>query len=117
MSGFRKCGIHPFSPKEVLDQLPHVVEVDQTTQVSQTFIDHLEGLRQGNGNRGARGKRKKLNVESGKSVRNAKDSEEEFEAGGDESGNDHDSHNASPVESENEDEIETTEAIDEGNYC
>ena len=49
-SGFAKCGIHPFNPKSVLDQLPDYAEVQEASEhmhasVSEVVVGMLRAMR------------------------------------------------------------------------
>ena len=70
-AGFRKCGIHPLNRTAVLNRLPsasHCNHDEVNTSVSEVFIAHLQNLRQGDENRPAKRRRKRLNVVPGRSV-------------------------------------------------
>ena len=70
-AGFLKCGIHPTDRTAVLNRLPStsVFNHDEVnTSVSEVFIAHLQNLRQGDENRPAKRRRKRLDVVPGRSV-------------------------------------------------
>ena len=70
-AGFRKCGIHPIDRTAVLNRLPSTSVLNQdevNTSVSEVFIAHLQNLRQGDENRPAKRRRKRLDVVPGRSV-------------------------------------------------
>lgn len=70
LSGFRKSGIAPFNPEEVLAVLPNVEEDAERVKssVGEVFIEHLNHLRYGEQEKQQKGRRKKLSVEPGKSI-------------------------------------------------
>ncbi|KAG6454153.1 hypothetical protein O3G_MSEX008533 [Manduca sexta] len=67
--GFRKTGIHPFNPTEVLKRLPNWdQDIKETEAVDETILDMLKEMRYGTINIVEPKRKKKLNVEAGKSV-------------------------------------------------
>lgn len=68
-AGFSKCGIVPLNKQQVLDRLPHDEEVNKDL-VSEAFLEAVKMKRQelGNGPGKQTRKRKKVNVEPGKSI-------------------------------------------------
>lgn len=69
-SVFKKCGIYPFQPQKVLEQLPDSEErvqgVDLT--VSESVLGMLKAMRGVDGESQPKKRRKKVNVEPGKSI-------------------------------------------------
>lgn len=84
-SGFRKCGIHPLAPNEVLSQLPGGHEqpergdaADVGADVDASLIRYLHEARYGDENATARRKRRRLDVVPGRSIaQGPEDSSEE----------------------------------------
>ncbi|KPJ14194.1 Pogo transposable element with KRAB domain [Papilio machaon] len=69
LSGFRKTGIHPFNPSEVLNKLPDWDNRHQENEaVDETVLDFLKEMRYGTGGIVEPKKKKKLLVQAGKSV-------------------------------------------------
>lgn len=70
LSGFRKTGISPVDPRQVLAVLPSVEPDDEQvkTMVGEVFIDHLSRLRYGDKDKPQKGRRKKMSVAPGKSI-------------------------------------------------
>ena len=71
-AGFRKTGIFPTDPEPVLNRLPRTADDDEraNTSVSDVFIAHLQEMRFGTEEEAApRRKKRRLDVEPGKSVR------------------------------------------------
>lgn len=74
--GFKKCGIYPFTPSVVIDRLPSKTpqtanrEIKKRTiaSVSETVIEMLSTMRYGDKSAKTAIKRKKLNIEPGKSI-------------------------------------------------
>ncbi|CAI9730510.1 Hypothetical predicted protein [Octopus vulgaris] len=75
-SGFMKCGIHPFRPDKVLDQLPdREVSKEDDEIISVRVLDGVLGMlksMRGVDESRPKKRRKKLNVTPGKRI-NAKD--------------------------------------------
>ena len=75
VSGFRKCGIYPFDPRQVLNRMPKNVVVnnnetdvcDTSSVLGESFLAFLSKKRYGEED-GKKPKRTKVNVEPGKSV-------------------------------------------------
>lgn len=67
MSGFRKTGIHPFNPSEVLKQIPEWHDqVKEAETVDQTVLNFLKEMRYGTINVVEPKKKRKLQVQAGK---------------------------------------------------
>lgn len=68
VSGFRKTGIAPFNPNEVISRLPDsTTEENASALVSESALDMLEDLRSGDSNE-KKQRRTKLNNQPGKSI-------------------------------------------------
>lgn len=71
-SGFRKCGIHPFQPEEVLRRIPDKggqAENHVPTNISESLVDMLKEMRDARLSQTPRNTRQKLkNKEPGKSL-------------------------------------------------
>ncbi|XKL63863.1 hypothetical protein PGB90_006227 [Kerria lacca] len=68
ISGFRCCGIHPFDPDQVLKQLPHEEDADEIrARFMEPLINTLREKRFGDQN-GEIKRRKRLNIQTGKSI-------------------------------------------------
>lgn len=76
ISGFRKAGIMPLNPEEVLRRLPNEDQdaQDVRSTVGEVFVDHLKQLRYGDGEPQSKTRRKRLLVEPGKSISDANNS-------------------------------------------
>jgi hypothetical protein len=122
VSGFRKTGIHPLNENEVLNRLPSDDRNVQSS-VSEVFMEQLKVMRHGEEtDRQPRKRRRKIQVEPGKSVNTAvnnpqpgtsRQSDLEEENDSDTDGNDLDSPNlssdddAASLENANESDEET----------
>ena len=67
-AGFSASGIYPFCPDELYKKLPSAAADESINSVSDAFLDHLKSLRSPNEKSKRCQKRKRLNVEAGKSV-------------------------------------------------
>lgn len=70
VAGFRKCGIYPFDPLQVINRMPKKRAEDDVhvnERVSEAVIDMLKDLRHGSP-QPEKKRRKKLDVEPGKSI-------------------------------------------------
>lgn len=73
VSGFKKCGIYPFNPEEIISRLPdHVVANESETNeinnvVSEVVVDMLKDLRYGSDSNSKK-RRTKVNVVPGRSI-------------------------------------------------
>ena len=66
-AGFKKAGIWPLDKEAVLERLPQKTRTKDTSLVSDTFLEHVEGLRKSTCPEPKK-RRKKVNVAPGKSV-------------------------------------------------
>ena len=67
-AGFSASGIYPFCPDILYKKLPSAAADKSINSVSDAFLDHLKSLRSPNEKSKRCQKRKRLNVEAGKSV-------------------------------------------------
>ena len=122
-SGFSKCGIVPLNRQKVLERLPRVTQQNTDkepgTTLDETFRDLLQTMRFGNESQTVRKRKKKIDVQPGKSV-TGKDYDEEQDEKTGSSETDDSNSNDSEAEIQNaensSDEEEDHESEIEKNY-
>ena len=112
VSGFRTCGIYPMNPQELIKKLPsQSLPEDINSSVSDVVLKQLQSMRGQDTTKAA--KRKKLNVEPGKSVSAEvfQDDDEDNESGPDDSESGVSDSESSSDHGDEEIESETTSTI------